>query len=483
MQAEVWAKFSCPVGRIKPMHGLNNAPFYGCDDSLFPALTAASIPYARLHDTGGRYGGHVYVDIANIFRDENADPADPAAYDFAFTDWLLAALHKAGVQPFYRLGATIENDHRVRAYHIFPPKDPHRWAEICDGIIRHYNEGWANGFHYGIRYWEIWNEPDNEPLVADNPMWKGSMEDFFVLYEVTANLLKQRHPDLKIGGYASCGFYAILNAHAAVANSSPRTDYFLEFFEKFLTHITTPGHTAPLDFFSWHSYSGIEENLQYAAYARQRLDAFGLQATESILNEWNPGIQNRGKPLDAAQICGMMAALQNASVDMLTYYDGQINSYNGLWDPITRRPFWGYYAFAAFGALYRLGRQVAAGTDTPALRVVAATADGQGAAQGAAILLVNNTGADCQVRLRLEGLPGGAADASTEGPTESQTPVQLSLGRIDAAHTLADAPQQVTLQGRTLQSQTMQGQATQAQTLELALPVDGIVLLTTQAAR
>ena len=302
METCVTVHFDQTVGPMKPMHAINNAPFHGCDNHLFPALTQAGIPYARLHDTGGRYGGNVFVDIANIFRDENADPDDPAAYDFAFTDWLLGALHKAGVQPFYRLGASIENDHRVRAYRIFPPKDPHRWALICDGIIRHYNEGWANGFHYDIRYWEIWNEPDNEPETADNPMWKGSMEDYFTLYEVAARLLKQRHPQLMIGGYASCGFYSILNAHAAVANSSPRTDYFLTFFERFLHHITDPQHTAPLDFFSWHSYSGIEENLQYAAYARQRLDAYGLQNTQSILNEWNPGIHNRGKTVDAAQI-------------------------------------------------------------------------------------------------------------------------------------------------------------------------------------
>ena len=26
--------------------------------------------------------------------------------------------------------------------------------------VRHYNRGWANGHEWGIRYWEIWNEPD-----------------------------------------------------------------------------------------------------------------------------------------------------------------------------------------------------------------------------------------------------------------------------------------------------------------------------------
>ncbi len=437
MNCAVTADFGRVVGPIKPMHAINNAPFRYTNYTLLKDVTAAGIPYSRLHDTGGRYGGGVYVDVPNIFRDFSADPTDPAAYDFAFTDHLLAALAAAGAEPFYRLGASIENDHRIRAYNIYPPADPYKWALVCDGIIRHYTQGWADGFYYDIQYWEIWNEPDNEPEIADNPMWKGTMEQYFELYRVTANLLKGRHPGLKIGGYASCGFYSILNTHAAVANSSPRTDWFITFFEKFLAYIADPIHSAPLDFFSWHSYSGIEENLQYADYARKMLDAHGFTATESILNEWNPGIQNRGKPVDAAQICGMMAALQKSSVDMLMYYDGSIGSYNGMWDPLTFKRFWGYYAFPAFNALYRLGSEAQSDTDTHALRVVAAT-DCSG---HAALLLVNNTGADVTVTLQL-----------------TNAPAAFVMGRIDADHTLDD------------------GDVPFAKD-NLTIPVDGIVLL------
>ena len=48
----------------------------------------------------------------------------------------------------------------IKPYHTFPPKDPEKWARICEHIIRHYTEGWADGYHYNIRYWEIWNEPE-----------------------------------------------------------------------------------------------------------------------------------------------------------------------------------------------------------------------------------------------------------------------------------------------------------------------------------
>ena len=49
------------------------------------------------------------MDIPNIFRDFDADPDDPEAYDFAFTDLLIKALVENGVEPFFRLGVTIEN--------------------------------------------------------------------------------------------------------------------------------------------------------------------------------------------------------------------------------------------------------------------------------------------------------------------------------------------------------------------------------------
>ena len=37
-------------------------------------------------DVAGAYGGGVFVDIPNIFRDFDADENDPASYDFYYTD-------------------------------------------------------------------------------------------------------------------------------------------------------------------------------------------------------------------------------------------------------------------------------------------------------------------------------------------------------------------------------------------------------------
>lgn len=147
--------FLKPIGKIKPMHAINNAPIMGADDRMFHYIAEGGFPLLRLHDTGGSYGNGTFVDIANIFRNFEADENDPKSYDFAFTDWLLNKINEQKAKFFYRLGATIENHQKIKAYNIFPPKDKLKWAKICEKIIAHYNEGWADGFEFGIEYWEI----------------------------------------------------------------------------------------------------------------------------------------------------------------------------------------------------------------------------------------------------------------------------------------------------------------------------------------
>ena len=97
----------------------------------------------------------------------------------------------------------------------------------------HYTEGWADGYNYKIRYWEIWNEPE----VQDKMMWNGTPEEFYELYTVAATHLKNRFPHLKIGGYASCGFYVIEGSFIPDAASTPRFEYFLDFFEEFMEYM------------------------------------------------------------------------------------------------------------------------------------------------------------------------------------------------------------------------------------------------------
>ena len=223
--AKLHIDFDRALGRVRPMHGVGQPPLTGIDNRMFHYLKEAGVPYSRPHDAGGDFGGGVYCDISCVFPDFSRDPADPDAYCFEFTDNLLAGLVENGVEPFYRLGEAIENHQRLRRYTTNPPADYDKWARVCEGVIRHVNEGWANGHHFGIRYFEIWNEPDNDIPNRDNQMWSGSMEDYFRLYDVASKYLKSRFPKLQIDGYAACGFYAEANRLAG-RSFSDREQYF-----------------------------------------------------------------------------------------------------------------------------------------------------------------------------------------------------------------------------------------------------------------
>lgn len=402
---------------IKPVHGVGQPPFTGLDFSMFEYLTQAGIPFSRLHDVGGAFGGSRFVDIPNLFPDFDADPADPASYDFAFTDRLICALMDSGCQPVFRLGVTIEGYSQIKAYRIFPPKDPLQWARICEGVMAHYTEGWADGYRFDIEYWEIWNEPDNDPDPAVNHMWRGTAQEFYHFYTVAASHLKKRFPQRKIGGYGSCGFYATLGQASAQAinpAASPRNDYFLTFFNGFLDYVKA--HNAPLDFFSWHNYDNVENGQFYARYVRQRLDEAGFVRTETSCNEWNYQSRLRGTARHAALVGGQILAFENSPVDNAMFYDARfgVSRFGALFDPSTAQPTKEYHAFLFFNRLYQLKNKLALPQDLPQGVFAAAATDGVHTA-----LMLTNHG---------------------EGPValSLDTPLRLcSCQRTDAAHDLS----------------------------------------------
>ncbi|MBO4355864.1 MAG: hypothetical protein J5850_03305, partial [Clostridia bacterium] len=258
-------------GKFKVLNAVNNGPVYKrhANDqfrSNFEAYKEAKIPYARNHDAAfcADYGGEHGVDISGIFKNFDADPYDPDSYNFAVTDEYILVTLEAGTETFFRLGQKIE--HYIKKYDTLPPKDFKKWATICEHIISHYNEGWANGFNLGIKYWEIWNEPDLDWDSYYKRTWGGTKEQFFDLYEITAKQLKTRFPSLKIGGPALAGN--------------------LIWAEEFLCEMQK--RNVPIDFFSWHIYTVDPGKLTSKAQKVEALlDKYGYGNAENILNEWN----------------------------------------------------------------------------------------------------------------------------------------------------------------------------------------------------
>ena len=407
--------FSRTCGEIKPLHGVNCSPVrHETVDKVYnqaqSELGEAGIPYCRLHDVAGRYGLHHYVDIPNVFPNFDADENDPKNYDFTFTDAYLKTMVKVGVKPYYRLGVTIEGTCEVKPYNIIPPKDPAKWARICEHVIAHYNEGWADGYHWDIEYWEIWNEP--EPNWS---MWyKGTKEQFFELYETAAKHLKKRFPNIKIGGYGSIGFYAVdePNHYFGSAGKGVNT---AKYAEDFLDRMKACG--APVDFFSWHLYLqppfSIDRIAVHARHCRKILDERGFTTTESHFNEWNVvGDVNMDKksakdwdaikePPVASQVAAAFAVMQATDIDKAMYYSAiPTGRYCGMfyWPSGKTTPV--YESFKAFNALYRRGKSVPISGGGQGIYAVAAKSE----KEGEAIMLCNISRQDKEVELNLKGL-------------------------------------------------------------------------------
>lgn len=376
MSANLNVNFSKTIGKIKPMHAVGQPPFKSgfnkIDFTPMQILKDANIPFSRLHDVGGAFGSNRYVDIPNIFRNFDADVNDPASYDFAFTDELIKALIEYGIEPYFRLGVSIENQSFIKAYHIHPPKDYDKWARICEHIIRHYNEGWANGYNFNIKYWEIWNEPENRSEPHLNQMWTGTPEEFYRLYDVTAKHLKNCFGDkIKVGGYAACGFYGIfanpekyglsIEKRSDELYHEPKQEYRLNFFYGFLDYITE--HKSPIDFFSWHTYADVDVINIEADFVDKVLNEYGLGNIETHLNEWNLSHdrkRNTSNSYASTYVMAMMLSMQHKKTDMLMYYDAKylsFSAYCGLYDTKTEGLSCIYYAFKAFGELYSLGNE------------------------------------------------------------------------------------------------------------------------------
>ncbi|MBQ8146491.1 MAG: hypothetical protein IJ039_06870 [Clostridia bacterium] len=362
--------YSKSVGKVKIMHAVNNGPVVAGKEQTRgnqESYRQARIPYARVHDASffAGYGGEHTVDVHAIFPNFDADVNDPNSYDFACTDLYISQIFRYGTKPFYRLGSKIE--HGIKKYGTVMPKSFEKWAQICEHIVRHYTEGWANGFNYDIEYWEIWNEPDIDPDGATNKKcWSGNEADYIRFYIIAARHLKSCFPHLKIGGPASVGDES--------------------FMERFLQAISKEGNV-PLDFFSWHWYWTEPSDVSIkGSRIKRMLEKYGFAHVESILNEWNYiRCWTKEFVYSIKQIIGMKGAAftaavmsicqNNPDIDMLMYYDARPGAFNGLWDVYVYEELKGYYAFYSFANLYELGTQVANGSDDENVYVVAAKND------------------------------------------------------------------------------------------------------------
>ena len=298
--------FSKKCGKIKPMHGINLSHNHNTykEDPTGSILALHKPPIVGLHDVEHPYGQNQYIDIHCIFPDFTREADDEGAYNFAPTDSIVSKAVQSGAEIIFRFGESVD-DYVVKPF-LRMPSDIEKWADVCLHIIMHFNNKWASGYKWNIKYFEIWSSPDSKNGFL------GDVNDYISLYTATARKIKSVFPKIKVGGYSSLGFSAMSRV---TDNGEARSAY--PFMQKFLFAITSANPAVPLDFFTWRlSASSAEEVLLHSKYAKALLKEYGCRSAKSIVSEFSLSASAGG---GAANYLAAMIAGCKSDIDIMLY--------------------------------------------------------------------------------------------------------------------------------------------------------------------
>lgn len=381
----VTVDFASVTGNIKPLHGMCNGPLSPGSD-LGTLFAGMGVPRVRFADAGGKQAG-LFVNVSHVFPDMSANEYDPRSYRFAPTDALILAAAKSGAEIVYRLG---ESDN---GWHYAFPEQADKYVRVCLNIIRHYNDGWGDGMHLGIRLFEVWATPDAMQGVGNAAV--------FAFYEKVAHGVKSYDPALQVGGM---GF----------ADYGVMAREFIKYCKK---------KQIPLDFVSICAYGDTPDA---ALAGANKLSAY-LQKSDMAhlpvwISEWNLARPEAGvltpvqkqeayervHSLPGAIFCAStLLRMQNAfGIEAATYYDAQpeISSLCGICDRFGN-PAKPYYAFCAYDVLYRQGSAVYCDVQGSGVDAVASMGDRAGA------VMVAVANAPGLVDIRMNNLPDNVYSA------------------------------------------------------------------------
>lgn len=297
--------FANKDGIIKNLNGVNNGPRCLLDlgyCNLCQNYKEMGVNIIRTHDFYGP------TDWDYIFPQFSKDPEDPSAYNFKDSDEYILAIYECGEEIYFRMGISWGGNPA-------PPGDPEKWAKIVVQILKHYNDGWNNGYNLGIKYVEIWNEPDLDVF------WAGTDEEYFLLYEKAAKAIKNYNKNIKVGG--------------------PALAYDLNFLERFLKYCKNK--EVPLDFVSWHHYGSKREgynplNLKnISLYIKELMKKYGFSNSENHLTEYNRSlegeqIENNLNLIGAVWHISALIVFQDSELDLAFRYRGDVHPL-GMWWP------------------------------------------------------------------------------------------------------------------------------------------------------
>ncbi|MFV8324438.1 GH39 family glycosyl hydrolase [Flavobacterium sp. ZS1P14] len=216
---EVKIMLNKPVGNMYPMwswfgYDEPNYTYMKDGKKLLTELAALSPTpvYVRTHSllvSGDGVAALKWGSTNAYTEDINGNPI----YNWNIIDSIFDTYIKRGMKPLAQIGFMPQalSTHPEPYKHFwkpgdpygdimtgwaYPPKDYNKWAELVYQWVKHSVE------RYGKKeveswYWELWNEP--------NGYWKGTMDEYFKLYDYSADAVKRALPTAKIGGLDIAG--------------------------------------------------------------------------------------------------------------------------------------------------------------------------------------------------------------------------------------------------------------------------------------
>jgi xylan 1,4-beta-xylosidase len=179
-----------------------------------------------------------------------------------------------------------------------PPRDYTKWAELIFQWVRHSVEKYGRA-EVESWYWELWNEPDIG-------YWQGTPEEYFKLYDYTADAVKRALPTARIGGPHVTG------------PLGARTQKFLrDFLEHCLRgqNAATGKTGAPLDYIGFHAKGSpriVEGHVRMGVSNQLKAISNGFQIVASFPEYRNTPIIIGESDPEGCAACSARAHPQNA---------------------------------------------------------------------------------------------------------------------------------------------------------------------------
>jgi xylan 1,4-beta-xylosidase len=421
-----------------------------------------------------------YVRFHNILHDEDGvydedDQGNPI-YNFSYVDQIYDGLLQNGVRPFVEISFMPKKLALRQDVHPFwykqivaPPKDYKKWDDLIRALAQHLVD------RYGLDevaqwYFEVWNEPNID-------FWSGDPKQatYFELYDHTARALKAVSPRLRVGGPASS------SAH---------------WVDAFIQHAAA--ENVPTDFISSHSYGddtvedlfGTKEDIpmdqrvcRSIKKVHDQIAASARPGLPLMWTEWN--VPSFG-PLNARDTEYVGAAL----ADDIRQCDGLVNMMS-FWtfsdvfeeDGPKREPFDGGFglialggikkpSYSAFALLHKLGQERILQDSSDVL--VTRGRDGSLAIAAWNLVDPDKKGSERSVQFKIQGVPLDSRVRVSRADSEH--------GNTRAAYKGIGSPRyptqaQVRELNRVAEADSAQNLRLSKGSIELQLPVNGVLLL------